>query len=252
MKFAVVGDPVSHSLSPVMHQAGYDELGLGHSYEAIRVTAGSLASRLGSLAMNGYAGVNVTVPLKEEALTYCRADEFAHRCKAVNCIDLRSGDGINTDGPGFLEVLQELGCSPDSRVLLLGAGGSARALALALTDAGFDVTVWNRTASKAEALAKLVDGRFTADIPEDGYDIAVNATSTSLLSTNLDMVFKSNKLYVDLYYSMSDTPFVEAAKAAGARAIDGRSLLVAQGALAFEWWLGIPAPRQAMRRALGL
>jgi shikimate dehydrogenase len=252
LKFAVLGDPISHSLSPVMHQAAYDALGLEHSYEAIRVPAGSLRKRLQELRHEGFRGVNITVPLKEEALGVCKADSFALRCGAVNTIDLESGNGINTDGPGFVEVLHQLGFEAGASVLMLGAGGSARAISVALKDAGFNVTLWNRTASRAEDLARLIEVQAIHELTNQNFDIAVNATSASLQGAPIAMPYVSTTTYVDLYYSAEATPFMNAARRVGAPAYDGRDLLVAQGALAFEFWLGFEAPRQAMRSAVGL
>lgn len=249
MKFAVLGDPVSHSLSPKMHTAAYRALGLNHTYEAIQVAAGQVATTLDRLRHEGYAGVNVTVPLKEEALQACTPDPFAQRCGAVNTLDLRTGMGINTDGPGMVEAL---GALIPCDVLLLGAGGSARALVVALQDAGCRVTIWNRTASRAASLAAETGAQVTETIPEHDYDVAINTTSASMSGESLTLAYQSNKTYIDLYYSDHDTPFVEAARAVGATAMDGRELLVAQGALAFEFWLGGPAPRSAMKAAVGL
>jgi shikimate dehydrogenase len=233
-----------------MHAAAYDALGLDHTYDAARVQAGTLGTRLKDLRHKGYRGVNITVPLKEEALGACNADAFALRCGAVNTIDLSTGAGINTDGPGFVEVVRGI---QGRQVLLLGAGGSARALAVALIESGYGLTLWNRTPERASSLAASLGVYWSESIPMDGYDIAVNATSSSLQGEGLDMTYLSSKTYVDLYYSAEgDTRFVAAARAAGATAIDGRELLVAQGALSFEFWLGIPAPRQAMRRAVRL
>lgn len=252
MKFAVLGDPISHSLSPAMHSAAYEALGLDHTYDAVRVQAGTLGTRLKELRHKGYRGVNITVPLKEEALGACNADAFALRCGAINTIDLESGLGINTDGPGFVEVIRGLGFEPGTSVLMLGAGGSGRAISVALHDAGYEVTLWNRTASRAQLLARTIDVGWSEHIPHGGYAVAINATSASLQGAPLDMQYLPNITYIDLYYSDGVTPFVEAARRAGAPAYDGRELLVAQGALAFEFWLGVQAPRQAMRRAVGL
>lgn len=249
MKFAVVGDPVSHSLSPKMHQAAYAALGLTHTYEAIQVPAGSAASMLAALKGGGYRGVNVTVPLKEEALAACSPDAFARRCGAVNTIDFETGSGINTDGPGMVEVVREV---EGERVLLLGAGGSAKAVAVSLIDAGYALQIWNRTPERAEALAASVGAAWTENIPAEGYDIAINATPSSMYRVELPITFMPNKTYIDLYYTKGDTLFSGAARAAGAHVVDGRELLVAQGALAFEFWLGVDAPRQAMRLAVGL
>lgn len=232
-----------------MHAAAYRELGLNHTYEAIQVQAGQLMATIARLRSEDYAGVNLTVPLKEEALRACTPDLFASRCGAVNTVDLRTGMGINTDGPGMVE---SLGALIPCDILLLGAGGSARALVVALQAASCRVTIWNRTTNRAATLARLTGAQFSETIPEHGYDVVVNTTSASMVGESLNLNYQSNKTYIDLYYSEDDTPFVKAARAAGANAMDGRELLVAQGALAFEFWFGVPAPRSAMRAAVGL
>lgn len=254
-RFAVIGDPVGHSLSPRMHEAAYRELGMSHVYEAIRVPAGGVAAHLGRLSDEGFAGVNVTVPHKEEALAFGEPDEFCQRARAVNTIDLRTGKGKNTDAPGFLAVLARHGAG--SRVLLLGAGGSARALALAMGDAGYELAIWNRTEARAVELAGSCGGRAVSGWSGD-FDVIVNATSASLTGElPLDPALiqppaSAGGLAIDLYYAGGPTPFMAAFADRGWSTLDGRELLVEQGALAFEFWLDVEAPREAMRAAVGL
>lgn len=253
MKFAVIGDPVAHSLSPKMHAAAYRALGLNHTYEAIRVPGGWVASELDRLAGDGYAGVNVTVPLKEEAMAWCEPDGFAKRAQAVNTIDLLSRRGVNTDGPGFVSWLSNLVPSPED-VLLLGAGGSARALAFAIVEAGHRLTIWNRTPERAAGLATVCGASAIVEPEPSDYQVVVNATSASM-GDGVDLPLPNESghgIAIDLYYSDSVTAFMKAYERAGWRTFDGRELLVAQGALAFEFWLGVPAPIEAMRAAVGL
>jgi shikimate dehydrogenase len=255
-RFAVIGDPVAHSLSPAMHEAAYRALSLDHSYEAIRVAPGEVVASLEQLKTEGFAGVNVTVPYKEEALGFGSPDEFCLRARAVNTIDLRSGVGINTDAPGFLSVLssRQIG----ARVLMLGAGGSARALTIALVEAGYLLAIWNRTPERAAELAALCGGRAVKELELKDFDVVVNATSASLTGDLPSPVALASPsvahagLAIDLYYTDGPTPYMRAMSAQGWTSLDGRELLVAQGALAFTFWLGVPAPIEAMRTAVGL
>ncbi len=263
-RFAVIGDPVSHSLSPKMHKAAYEALGLEHSYEAIRVPLDHLDSEVDRLRSEGFAGVNVTVPLKEAAFFWCNPDSFAARAQAINTINLSTMEGINTDGPGMLTIVD----SHPRNVLLLGAGGSSRAIALALTEAGHAVTIWNRTPGKAVALAEKCGCEADEAPIIQGFDVVINATSASMKGELPELLKASGTpspssaqcirtsggepVAIDLYYSHETTIFMDYFARIGWRTMDGRELLVAQGALAFEYWLGIPAPVAVMRAAVGL
>ncbi len=252
--FAVIGDPVSHSLSPRMHQAAYDALGLSFRYVAVRVPAGEVHLALDHLALMGYQGANVTVPHKAEALAWCSTVEpFARSVDAVNTVRLASREGINTDGPGFLDTLAVLG-PMHGDVLMLGAGGSARALARALVEAHCSLRIYNRTHSRAVELAESV-GEKAVEFPDPmGASLILNTTSSGLggetLSVDWSRASVSAVAY-DLMYMEGLTPFLKGAADAGMKVVDGRELLVAQGARSFEWWTGQSAPRRAMREALG-
>jgi len=255
--FAVIGDPVAHSLSPKMHAAAFAVLGLNLTYRALRVRTGQVAEALDHLGGLGYRGVNVTVPHKAEARAAMRdVDDFAARCDSVNTIRLPDRAGISTDGPGFLDTLRD-DLAPGAPVLLLGAGGSARSIALALTIGGYNLTIWNRTHSRA---ADLIRGLgISAEIVEvpalNDFDLVVNATSASLAGESPCYLPKiqipKSKIPVayDLVYG--ETPFLAQAAAAGWRSMDGKPLLAAQGARSLEFWLpGIVAPREAMLEAI--
>lgn len=251
--FAVIGEPVSHSLSPRMHAAAMRALALGFTYRAVRVPPGEVAPALARLASLGYRGVNVTIPLKQEAAEAARTrSEFAARCGAVNTLGLPDLHGINTDGDGFIETIRDL-VPPGGRVLLLGAGGSARAIALSLAIGGYNVRVFNRNAERAHALvrtlaiqAEVVDSPALQDV-----QLIVNATSASLSQESIPLRFADadpRALAYDLVYG--ETPFLREAASAGLETRDGKLLLVAQGALSLEFWLGVEAPRNAMREAI--
>jgi shikimate dehydrogenase len=260
--FAVIGDPVSHSRSPQMHAAAFAVAGLTATYRAIHVVPGEVAATLTHLARLGYAGVNITVPHKAEARAAMRSvDPFAERCDSVNTIRLVDFHAINTDGAGFLDTLSGLvpsGC----RVLLLGAGGSARAIALALALDGYRLTIFNRTRKRALALVRElgIDAKVVEKPELQDADLIVNATSASLhceaLPVGLDFTQRRNGARVvayDLVYG--ETPFLKAARKAGLVTIDGKQLLVAQGARSLEFWLpevwsAGTAPREAMLEAV--
>lgn len=256
-EFAVIGDPIVHSLSPKMHRAALAELGLSYRYVALRVPQEEVPDALDHLALRGYRGINVTVPLKAVAFQWVReADSFSTRVGAVNTIELAGRRGINTDGAGFLETLQAFPkLEPSANVLVLGAGGSARSICLALYESGYGVKLWNRTQSRAEALISQLG--LPADTLHEGAwpeaDLIVNSTSAGLGPQGLDVewqAFRRRPIAYDLSYGSALSPFLEEARGIGLQTTDGRPLLAAQGALSLEWWLGREAPRTAMLQAI--
>ena len=255
-EFAVIGDPVGHSLSPRMHQAAYDALGLPYRYLAVHVPPGEVEPALARLASLGYRGVNVTVPHKEEALAWAEIVEpLARRVRAANTLRLADRACINTDAPGFLDTLADF-LPPRRTALLLGAGGSARAIAVALVESGYELTLYNRTQSKAEALASelgLPPSSVLAKADPEGAFLILNTTSASLSNAELPVVWANagqDALAYDLMYSKEPTPFLRAAAVRSLATMDGRRLLAAQGARSFEWWLGVDAPQTAMLEAI--
>lgn len=273
-EFAVIGDPVGHSLSPQMHQAAYDALGLGYRYGRVRVPPGEVAEALEHLAALGYKGVNVTLPLKEEAFRWAtQPDVFTKRIGAANTLELSTKRATNTDGPGFMDTIEPLALPVPSRVLVLGAGGTARSILPKLVDAGQKVSLYNRTREKAEKLAedlslhcRIVDAPATA-----GFRLIVNATSAEAKGETLAVQWSDGAgctAYDTMYMDSSNplappgemgqgvrdtggtTSFLAEAAAHGWHTIDGRALLVAQGARSFAWWLGIDPPREVMLRAV--
>lgn len=255
--FAVIGDPIGHSLSPAMHRAAYGALGLKLRYEAIRVPRGEVADALAHLRGMGYRGVNVTVPHKAEAFVWlAEPDEACKRIGSANTLDLLSGRGTSTDGPGFLDTLADLGIRSGARFLILGAGGTARALVDALAGAGYELQLWNRTRERAEALQEDLGLEFrvvaSPDLAEA--DVIVDATSASRSGDAAPLDWSrahAGAVAYDVSYGSTPSRFLVEAAAAGFRTCDGRALLVAQGARSLEWWLGVKAPREVMREALG-
>jgi len=255
-EFAVIGDPVSHSLSPKMHQAAYRALRLIHKYNAIQVPLGEVDQALSRLVALGYQGINVTVPLKEEALEWCDTREpLAAQIRAANTLRLTNRECINTDVPGFLDTIEPF-VFINRTALVLGAGGSARAIAAALLLAGFDLFLYNRTTARAEALGEeigIAPDHVRVEADPAGVSLLVNTTSASLNNDDVPILWdraEPETLAYDLMYAAEPTPFLRAAASRDLRTMDGRKMLVAQGARSFEWWLGIEAPQEIMLEAL--
>lgn len=254
--FAVVGDPVSHSLSPKMHSAAYAELNLALTYNAVRVPTSELTQAFTHLTQLGYTGANITVPLKEEAYDWCEKTEgLAQKIKAVNTVRFSDKTGINTDAPGFLKTLETFNIRTGTTVLLLGAGGTARALIAALEDANYQIRAWNRTPAKLQAvLSDLQSSASLLDQPDPAdCQAIINTTSASLNKASLPILWQnapSDLIAYDLMYASEPTLFMQEAKQNHLKSIDGRHLLVEQGALAFEWWLKKSVPRKAMLQAV--
>lgn len=263
--FGVLGDPVSHSLSPVMHNAAFKALGMDCEYHAFRVSPVSLCDAIYGAYALGFGGLNLTIPLKEKALEIVEPSELAKKIGAVNTIDFKKGIvGYNTDGLGAKMALE--GCGVKIRgknVLLLGAGGAARAIAYQLAADGASVTIANRTHGRAVALAKEVGmvGKARAsgfgelkNLVQDS-DILINSTAVGMspkISETLvtsDMIH-SNLVVFDIVYNPVNTMLLKEAKKAGAKTIDGVMMLVYQGAEAFKIWTGKTPPLEVMEKAV--
>lgn len=255
--YAVLGDPVSHSLSPVMHHAAYRALGLDLRYVAIRVEEREFDEALEHLQALGYRGVNCTVPLKVAAFRWAReVGPLDRELGVLNTLRLADRAGINTDAPGLMQTLEDSGVDASRPVLVLGAGGAARSAVSALAWAGFRVVVWNRTRSRAEELCARVGSSLVTAVDQpdpSGCGVVLQATSAGVQGEAPPVLWDrapADLLAYDTYYTSGLTPFLTAACAHGLRSVDGRALLVAQGALSLEWWLGIQAPRTAMLEAI--
>lgn len=255
-QYAVVGDPVEHSLSPKMHSAAFKACGLGDTYVAVRVPQEEFAEAMDHLKQQGYKGVNVTVPLKETAYRWAKSmPRLERRIGVVNTLRLEDGAAINTDAPGFIDTLRDLGLMLPCNVLVLGAGGASRALMVALAELECRLLCWNRTPIKLEKLlhelgikAEMVSNAVPADC-----DLILNTTSASMVNVQLPVDWYQSPrkaLAYDLFYTSGPTTFMFDAQTNGIRAVDGRALLVAQGARSFEWWTGQKAPRQDMLKAV--
>ncbi len=251
-----MGDRVQHSMSPQMHQAAYDALGLPHRYVAILVEEGEFALAAEHLARLGYLGANVTAPLKEEAFAWSLSpDDLVNKTRAVNTVRFRDRASTNTDVAGFARAFEQR--LPNANpVLVLGAGGAARAAILSLVTLGYEVTIWNRTASKADALAAEFGVRTTQELSGlSEFRGVVNATRPPVNGEGLAFPFEelaSTCGCYDLSYSLGGTPFSRAAAEAGLQSHDGKSMLAHQGAIAFDWWLNQACDYEVMAHAIGL
>lgn len=262
-RLAVLGHPVSHSRSPVMQNAALAELGLGQSwhYEAIDVAPEEFAGRVRALPAERFAGVNVTVPHKEAALALAdSAGEGATAIGAANTLVFTEGriHAENTDGPGLLEAIAGSSSPTIDGVsaLVLGAGGAARAVVWSLAGAGAEVSIWNRTAAKAEALAAQF-GAVATDAPAAvDFDVIVNASAAGLGGGNglaelpLEAAdFRPGQTVVDMVYGEAPSTLLEAARSGGSGTIDGLEILVRQGARSLEIWTGQEPSLEVMRTA---
>ncbi len=259
----IIGWPVDHSLSPAIHNAAFEAEGLDWVYVPLPVRPRDLAPALDGLVSLGFAGANVTMPHKSEAarLTPMRSED-AERLGAVNTLVISQGElrGENTDAPGFDRfVRRDAGFEPEGRTALLyGAGGAARAAALALARGGLArLIVAARDRERATGVAAALDGLDTrveivafADAADAAADLVVNATPLGAAEDLLPMPpFGPQMLVVDLLYHPAVTPLQAQARAAGATAFGGLGLLLHQAALSFELWTGAPAPMDTMSAA---
>jgi shikimate dehydrogenase len=267
-RLAVLGRPISHSRSPAMHNAALAELGLADewTYEAIEVAPDEFDKRVRSMPADGFVGANVTLPHKLAALAIAdEASEAARAIGAANTLSFRDGRiaAENTDATGFLDALPQE-TPGGKRALVMGAGGSARAIVWALVTRGAEVAIWNRTPEKARALAAAF-GAGVADAGSDyaNYELIVNATTVGMgvrsgepadlkgLPLDTDAL-GDRHLLVDLAYGAIETELARAARARGAQVVDGLEVLVRQGAASLRIWTRLEPPVDAMRRAARL
>ncbi|MCC5953067.1 MAG: shikimate dehydrogenase [Acidimicrobiia bacterium] len=256
----VIGDPVRHSRSPAIHNAAFRSCGLDWVFAGWEVGAGGGAAAVEAMRTLGLGGLSVTMPLKAEvAAAVDRCSGAATTLGAVNCVAVEGSElvGHNTDGAGFVASLRAEGIDPAGRrVVVLGAGGAARAVVAAMAEAGAEsVTVVNRDEARGRRAAMLAGDRgrlgTTADVA--GADLLVNATPVGMAGTpGLPVpaeVLEGVAAVADLVYQPLETELLTEARRAGVVAIDGLGMLVHQAAAAFELWTGRPAPVAVMRQA---
>jgi shikimate dehydrogenase len=275
LRLAVLGDPVAHSASPQMHNAALEALEIPVRYCRLHITPEEFAKNIPLLSEKEFIGVNCTIPHKAAALAAVRnADESAQRAGGVNTIVVGKGgglEGFSTDGPGLARAVREqfgtgLG---DLRIVVLGAGGGAgRAVTMqCATDGAQRLTLINRSVEKLTSLHAAVAGFYPherlalGEWTDDALAGALNEADLVINCSALGMkpddpspipakLLSARHLVYDTIYTAHCTPLMLAADAAGARSANGLSMLLHQGALAFEHWFRCPAPLEVMRAAL--
>ncbi len=281
IRLGVFGDPVAHSLSPQMQNAALDSCGLKMRYARFQIGPGELGDALALLPKLNLVGVNLTVPHKMAALDFLdEVDDNARAVGAVNTVSVedRKLVGHNTDGKGFSRAIREEFSVDlrDLRVMVLGAGGAARAIALQCAEENCErLVIAARNFEKAKQLSDglrsfFAEPRVLGPVPRlqaiawdeaalrfqiANLDLIVNATPLGLNRADASPIsarlLAPHLMVYDSIYSNERTPFIAAALAAGARGANGLSMLLHQGALAFEIWFGREAPLETMRKALG-
>ena len=267
----VIGDPIEHTLSPTIHNAAFNHLKLDFVFLAFNVKAAELENAMRGMQGLGIHGLNVTMPYKNTIIAYLdEVDSTVKFLGSANTILNKDGKlyGFNTDGTGALKALRENGVEKlsEQKVLLLGAGGAAKAIAFSLAKGVGELVVLNRAAEKAkrlaEALGRTVNKKVVGDalspdtIAENlqDSDVLINATSVGMhpeanQSVVPPQLWRSDLTVMDIVYNPVETKLAKAAKEAGAKVISGVEMLIYQGAASFEIWTGKSAPIEVMRRA---
>ncbi len=267
----VIGDPIEHTMSPVMHNAAFKELGLDYLYVSFRVRKEELGKAVESIRALNIRGLNVTTPHKVAIIPFLdELDPLVERIGAVNTIVNDDGvlTGYNTDATGFLQALLDKGVEPEgNNTVILGAGGASRAISFILAERGAHLVILNRLLELdwAEELAQRISQVFKKEVRAlelneknlemmlEGADILINATSVGM-SPDVDetpvpaRLLKPALIVFDIVYNPIQTRLLKEAEAAGAQTIGGLDMLVWQGAIAFEKWTGRKAPLDLMRR----
>jgi len=265
----VIGDPIEHSLSPIMHNAAFQALDLDYVFLAFKVKPACVADAVNGMRALNIRGLNVTMPHKKKVMSSLdRIDLSAQIIDSVNTILNKDNllFGFNTDGVGAVKALKENGVELKGRkVLLLGAGGAARAIAYAMAKEADELTVLNRTVKDAQALARLVEktankrivagSLSSADIQANlqDSDVLINATSVGMKPRPDETpvpakLLRKNLSVMDIVYNPLETKLAKDAKAVGAQVVSGVEMLIYQGAASFEIWTGKSAPVEVMRK----
>ncbi len=257
--YGIFGNPVSHSLSPLIQNAAFSHLQINAAYLAFPIETGYLGIAFEAFRAMGMRGANITIPYKEEALNFIDdiPEDVDRRIGAINTVRNDHGTllGYNTDGPGFLMALnEELSFNPEGKsILVLGAGGAARSVVFSLARAHANkVWVLNRHVERAQGLTELAAGFFSEtefeavkylyEVQGEAIDLVVNATSCGMKGNQdipLDLrILERKTAAYDLVYSPNETPFLQTAKALGFPHANGLGMLVNQAVLSFEIWTG--------------
>lgn len=263
----LIGDPIIHSLSPAMHNAAYQALALNYLYLPFHVTAVNLVAAISAVRALSFRGLNITVPHKEAVIPQLDLlDRSAKRCGAVNTIVNNNGTltGYNTDGEGFIDSLRENDFDPyGKKVVILGAGGSARAVAAALQEHGAaQIVLVNRTTRKAEQIAEALGAQNfrifpLSSLPADalaGVKLVINALAVPFEREDgewlLDLSAAAGALFYDLRYGKMPSDFLTYARELKSPGLDGLGMLLHQGVRAFRLLTGEEPPVEVMREAL--
>jgi len=256
--FAVLGDPVSHSLGPVMHNTAFSALGYNGAYLAFRVE--NIGKAVVGIKALGIKGASITIPHKVSVMDFLdELDDTAQKIGAVNTI-LNKKDvltGYNSDGIGAVKALFERTTIKDKNVVILGAGGAARAIGFAIISEGGRVTVINRTLANGEKLAKDLGADFQpiSKLKQTACHILINTTPVGMFPDTDAMPIRRQDLdkamvVMDVVYNPLKTRLLRAAEHIGCRTIDGVSMFVYQGAFQLELWTGMKAPVDVMKKAV--
>jgi len=268
--YAVIGDPIEHTLSPAIHNAAFKALNIDAVFLAFKVAAGHVEQAMQGMRGLGIKGLNVTMPNKNTVIRYLdEIDETSKLLGSVNTILNEGGRlrGFSTDGVGATRALKENGVNVNGKKLvLLGAGGAARAIAFALARESKELLILNRTPEKTSGLTEALNTRFHKKIRTGSLasanierslgdaDILINATSVGMNSNYTNSLVKPDFLrqdltVMDIIYNPLETKLAKDAKTKGARVISGLDMLIYQGAASFEIWTGKAAPIEVMRQA---
>lgn len=259
----IIGDPVEHSLSPAMHNAGYEALGIDNQfvYLGAKVKVEDVGLAVECMRKMGIHGLTCTIPHKIEVMKYLdEINEMAKKIGAVNTVLNRNGKliGFNTDWQGAVIPLEKITNLSGKKVLVLGAGGAARAVVFGLLKCGAKVTIFNRTKEKAIKLAEEFSCQ-TTDLKDESeisnFDIIINTTSVGMkpLENKTPITVKYltvNQIVFDIVYAPFETKLLKEAKKRGAKIIRGIEMLLHQGTAQFEIYTGHKAPEEVMRRVL--
>lgn len=266
----VIGDPIEHSLSPTIHNAAFANLKLNFVFLAFQVRTSDLENAMQGMRGLKIHGLNVTMPHKNAVITYLdEKDPTVQFLGSANTILNKKGilKGFNTDGVGALKALQENGTElSNKKVLLLGAGGAAKAIAFSLAQEVGELVILNRAAEKAKKLTKALRKISNKEVVGGALhpnaiaahlrnsDILINATSVGMHPENNESIIASQGLrsdltVMDIVYNPIETRLLKDAKAAGAKVVSGLEMLIYQGAASFKIWTGQSAPIEIMRRA---
>ena len=264
----IIGDPIEHSMSPVMHNAAFKNKGLDYVYLPFRVKKEELGKAIEGMRALNIRGLNITIPHKVAVIQFLdELDHLADKIGAINTIVNDNGvlKGYNTDATGFLQALLERGIEPKGKsVVILGAGGASRAISFILAEKGSSLVILNRTWDRAKICVDRISEIFQSEATAlkldrenlttalSQADILVNATSVGM-SPNINEtpvtsnLLKPSLIVFDIVYNPIKTRLQREAEVVGATTISGLDMLVWQGALAFEKWTGLKAPVELMR-----